>query len=84
MYNKVKGCPAGYITVYVIRYYPTFLNSVKVLSLVLVTCRRGFGLVNRFIEYSQVVTTINYNTLKITVTITHEIMPSASVCCISA
>jgi hypothetical protein len=28
----------------------------------------GFGLVNRFTEHSQVVTTNNYNTLKITVT----------------
>jgi hypothetical protein len=29
----------------------------------------GFGWVNRFIGYSQVVTTIHYNALKITVTI---------------
>jgi hypothetical protein len=34
--------------------------------------RRGFGLANRFIDYSSVVTTINYNTFKITVIITHK------------
>jgi hypothetical protein len=33
----------------------------------------GFGLVNRFHGYSQIVTTINYNTLKITVTIAHKV-----------
>jgi hypothetical protein len=33
--------------------------------------RCGFGLVNRFIGYSPVVTTINYDTLKIILTITH-------------
>jgi hypothetical protein len=35
-------------------------------------CRPGFGLANRFIGYSQVVTTISSYTLKITITITHE------------
>jgi hypothetical protein len=34
--------------------------------------RRGFGLANRFIGYSPVVTTINYNTFKITIIITHK------------
>jgi hypothetical protein len=34
--------------------------------------RRGFELANRFIAYSQVVTTVNYNTFKITVIITHK------------
>jgi hypothetical protein len=34
--------------------------------------RRGFGLANRFIGYSQVVTTINYNTIKITVIVTYK------------
>jgi hypothetical protein len=31
----------------------------------------GYELVTQFIEYSPVVTTNNYNTLKITVTVTH-------------
>jgi hypothetical protein len=35
---------------------------------------------NRFIEHSQVVTTDNYNTLKITANITHEIKSSMLVC----
>jgi hypothetical protein len=34
--------------------------------------------VNRFIGYSQVVTTINYNTLKITVIMTHKMKSSTS------
>jgi hypothetical protein len=34
--------------------------------------------VNRFIGYSQVVTTNNYSTLKITVTVTHKIKSSVS------
>jgi hypothetical protein len=34
--------------------------------------RLGFGLANRFIGYSPVVITINYNTLNITVIITHK------------
>jgi hypothetical protein len=33
----------------------------------------GLGLVNRFTGYSQVVTTINYNTLNITVTIAYKV-----------
>jgi hypothetical protein len=41
-----------------------------------VTCisdyRRVFGSVSRFVGYSLVVTTINYNTFKITVIITHK------------
>jgi hypothetical protein len=41
----------------------------------IVTCfsnlKTGFGLVSRFIGYSLIVTTDNYNTLKITVIITH-------------
>jgi hypothetical protein len=41
----------------------------------IVTCimwlKTGFGLVNRFIWYSLAVTTINYNTLQITVIIAH-------------
>jgi hypothetical protein len=36
----------------------------------------GFGLVNWFTEYSWVIATINYNTFKITVTITHKITSS--------
>jgi hypothetical protein len=36
----------------------------------------GFGLVSQFIGYSLVITTIRYNTLKITVTLTHEITSS--------
>jgi hypothetical protein len=44
-----------------------------------VTRRRDFVLVSRFIGYSSVVTTINYNTLKITVTITREMTSSISV-----
>jgi hypothetical protein len=35
---------------------------------------------DRFIGYSQVVTTINYNTLKITAVITPEINSSTSAC----
>jgi hypothetical protein len=33
----------------------------------------GFGLVNRFTGYSQVVTTSNYNTLEIALTIAHKV-----------
>jgi hypothetical protein len=55
------------------------VDTVKLLLFILhdiVKCRndygRGFRLANRFIGYSQVVTTINYNTSKITVIITHK------------
>jgi hypothetical protein len=39
---------------------------------------------NRFIGYSQVVNTINYNTLKITVTVPHKIKSSMSACLVIA
>jgi hypothetical protein len=42
---------------------------------------KGFRFVNRFIRCSQVVTTINYNTLKVTVT--HKIKFSASACLVT-
>jgi hypothetical protein len=45
-----------------------------------VTCRRDFELVNRFIGYSRVVTTNNYDTIKITVVIIHKATSSTSVC----
>jgi hypothetical protein len=49
---------------------------VTILSHNTVTCRsdyrRGFGLSNRFIGCSQVVTTISTYTLQITVIITHK------------
>jgi hypothetical protein len=42
----------------------------------IITCRSdyrsGFGLPNRFIGYSYVITTINYNTLRIPVIIPHK------------
>jgi hypothetical protein len=41
-------------------------------------------MVNRFSGYSQVVTTNNHNTLKITVTITHKIKSSTSACLVDA
>jgi hypothetical protein len=40
--------------------------------------RRGFVLAKLFIGYSLVVSTSNYNTLKITVIITHKINSSIS------
>jgi hypothetical protein len=43
-----------------------------ILSRVLVPCRTGFGLVNRLIGYSQIVSSNNYNTLEITATITRR------------
>jgi hypothetical protein len=39
---------------------------------------------NRLTGHSQVVTTNNYNTLKITVTITHKIKSSVSACLVAA
>jgi hypothetical protein len=38
----------------------------------------GFGLMDRFTGYSQVVSTSNYSTLRITVTTTHRIISSTS------
>jgi hypothetical protein len=54
---------------------------IQILALFFVTrindLYTGFGLVNRYIGYSQVVTTNNYNALKIS--ITHKIKSSVSV-----
>jgi hypothetical protein len=48
------------------------LPERNILSSALVTNKAGSVLANRFIEYSQVVTTICSYTLKITVIITHK------------
>jgi hypothetical protein len=53
------------------------MEKAKVPGRNAVTCisdyRRGFVLANRFIGYSLIVTTINYNTFKITVIITNKV-----------
>jgi hypothetical protein len=54
-------------------------NHTFILSRVSVS-KDGFGLVNRFIGYSLVVTTMNYNTVQITVIIAHTIKSSIPAC----
>jgi hypothetical protein len=48
-----------------------FKGMTNILSRVLVN-KTGFGLVIGFLDHLQVVTTVNYNTLRITVIITHK------------
>jgi hypothetical protein len=53
-----------------------YLNASALVAYYIVTCwsdyRRGFGWTNRFIDYLQIVTTRNYNIVRIIVIITHK------------
>jgi hypothetical protein len=69
-------CPIHPVySTHLILLYLTTLDNVTCISDLLT----GYGLVNRFIGCSQVVSIINYITLKITVTITRKIKSSMSI-----